>query len=183
MFDRILVAFDGSPESRRASRVAIEIAAKFGSALTVACVQRSETGTPDHELDRLVPVDAEGRTIPMLIEELEAEGRAKGVKSLDTVYLRGEVTPAILDYLHQHPHDLAVSGSRGLSRGRRFFLGSVSAALVNDAPCPVLVVRPVRGARAGEASRAKSAPTAPPASPAAAGTGAAASGTRNPPAR
>ncbi|MGD0250951.1 MAG: universal stress protein [Thermoplasmata archaeon] len=33
-------------------------------------------------------------------------------------------------------------GSRGLSTARRILLGSVSTALVNHAPCPVLVVRP-----------------------------------------
>ena len=44
--------------------------------------------------------------------------------------------------LEQNPTDLLVVGSRGLSAARRLLLGSVSTALVNHAPCPVLVVRP-----------------------------------------
>jgi nucleotide-binding universal stress UspA family protein len=183
MFDRVLVAFDGSPESRRASRVALEVAARFHSSVTVACVHPPGRGDGDSALSRLVPVDAEGRTLPMLIEELQGEGKAKGIASIEPVYLSGEVTESILDYLQAHPHDLAIVGSRGLSRGRRLFLGSVSAGLVNDAPCPVLVVRPTRGARAGDPGRARSSGGTPgPTSPAA-GTAAGASGTRNPPAR
>jgi nucleotide-binding universal stress UspA family protein len=47
----------------------------------------------------------------------------------------------ILAFLYQHPTDLLVLGSRGLSAARRLLLGSVSTAMVTHAPCPVLVVR------------------------------------------
>ena len=38
--------------------------------------------------------------------------------------------------------DLLVIGSRGIGGVRRLLLGSVSSALVQTAPCPVVVVRP-----------------------------------------
>lgn len=150
MFERILVAFDGTPESRRAYRAALELALRFHSSLTIAIVH-PPSRTPDgSELQRLVPIDSEGKTIAMLLEEMEADARSRGITSMSPVYLQGEVTPALVDYLKRVPHDLAVVGSRGLSRGRRLLLGSVSSGLATDAPCAVLVVRTSRTGRAGE---------------------------------
>ena len=148
MFERVFVAFDGSPESRRACQVGIEIAARFQATVTVGTVHpRSEEVTDGH-LESLVPFDREGKSLATLIDEFRASATKLGVKSLEPVFLQGEVVPALLDYLSTHPHDLAVTGSRNLSRGQRLFLGSVSAGLVSDAPCPVLVVRPSRTRRA-----------------------------------
>jgi nucleotide-binding universal stress UspA family protein len=145
MFERVFVAFDGSPESRRACEVAIEIAARFRSAVTVGTVHPPSREPTDGHLESLVPFDREGKSLAVLIDEFRAAASLRGVASLDPVFLRGDVVPALISYLKGHPHDLAVTGSRGLSRGQRIFLGSVSAGLVADAPCPVLVVRGLRG--------------------------------------
>lgn len=149
MFERILVAFDGTPESRRAAHVALEIAARFGSHVTVAIVRPPSEAPVGDRLEDLVPIDSEGRSLSMLLDELKAEGRKKQVVALESVHLRGDVVPSLLDYLHRNPQDLTITGSRGLSRGRRILQGSVSSGLVNDAPCPVLVVRPGRGSHRG----------------------------------
>jgi len=147
MFDRILVAFDASPESRRAFQVALEVAARFRSALTVATVHPPSRTAADAELDSLVPIDADGQSLSVLIEQMRTAAAARGVPSLESVALRGETVPSLIEYLNHHPHDLAVAGTRGLTRGRRLLLGSVSSGLATDAPCPVLVVRPVRRAK------------------------------------
>ncbi|MGA9839521.1 MAG: universal stress protein [Thermoplasmata archaeon] len=152
MFERIFVAFDGSPESRRACRVAIELAARFHSSLTVGTVHPTSKVPSDGHLESVLPYDSEGRSLAVLIDELRASARSQGVTSVEPVFLQGEVVPALLEFLGSHPHDLAVAGSRGLSRGRRLLLGSVSSGLVNDAPCPVLVVRG-KLRRAGTAPR------------------------------
>ncbi len=148
MFERVFVAFDGSPESRRACQVALEIASKFQSTVTVGTVHPESREATDGHLESLVPFDAEGNSLSVLLERFRAAGAKLGVRSIEPVFLQGEVVPAILEYLASHPHDLAVTGSRGLTRGQRLLLGSVSASLVGDAPCPVLVVRAPRGRRA-----------------------------------
>lgn len=150
MFDRIFVAFDGSSESRRACDVAIEIASRFHSSVTVATVHPSSKESADLRLQSLVPIGPEGKSLAMLIEELQGSARSRGVPSLEPVFLQGDVLPALLRFLHGHPHDLAIAGSRGLTRGQRLLMGSISTGLVSEAPCPVLIVR---GARAGAASR------------------------------
>jgi nucleotide-binding universal stress UspA family protein len=155
MFEKVFVAFDGSPESRKACEVAIEIAARFHSALTIGTVHPPTREATDGHLESLVPFDSSGRSLSSIIDEFRTAATSRGVPSLEPVFLQGDdVVPALLNYLRSQPHDLAVTGSRGLSRGQRLFLGSVSAALVGDAPCPVLVVR-VQKSRGGRGGLAK----------------------------
>jgi nucleotide-binding universal stress UspA family protein len=152
MFDRILVAFDGSSQARRAITVATEIAARFHATLTLAVVRPPGPASADAYLESLVPFSDEGKALVSIVEEVREKALARGAVAVDLVQLRGEVVETLLAWLERHPQDLLVVGSRGLSRGRRLLLGSVSSGLVSEAPCPVLVVRPAREHRRGEAS-------------------------------
>lgn len=144
MFGRILVAADGSPTGQRACEVAIEMAARFGCRLTLLTVLPGNPKDADPVLERLVPTDSNGRPIHRILEEYEAEAHRKGISSVEIEYLHGNVVESILTRLNQDPPDLVVVGTRGLSRGSRLLLGSVSSRLVSEAPSPVLVVRTVR---------------------------------------
>lgn len=53
----------------------------------------------------------------------------------------GNAGKEILSFLEQEHIDLAVLGTRGLAGIQRFLLGSVSEWTLQEAPCPVLVVR------------------------------------------
>ncbi len=150
MFERVFVAFDGSPESRGACQVAIGIAGTFRSSLTVGTVHPDAESATDGRLGNLVPLGEEGKTLDGLLEELRAAALAAGARSMESVVLFGEVVPALLEYLGSHPHDLAVTGSRRLSRGARLLSGSISAGLAGGAPCPVLVVPARRSRRPGK---------------------------------
>jgi nucleotide-binding universal stress UspA family protein len=170
MFERILVAFDGTPPSRNACQVTLGIAAQFHSTVTVATVHPPSKEPTDGHLESLVPIDSEGKSLAILIDELKEEAQRRKIPSLEAVFLQGDVTESLLAFLREHPHDLVVTGSRGLSRGRRLLLGSVSSELVDGAPCPVLVVRPGpaqvnRAANRTTGSRAPTKSTASPGAP------------------
>jgi len=150
MFDRILVAFDGSSQARRAVHVATEVAARFHSTLTLAVVRPPGPASADAYLESLVPLPDEGKALVSVVEEVREKALARGAAAVDSVMLQGEVVETLLGWLERHPQDLLVVGSRGLSRGRRLLLGSVSSGLVGEAPCPVLVVRPPRDHRKGD---------------------------------
>ena len=141
MFARILVGFDGSAHSRRAVQVAGEIAGKFQSTLTIAIVRPPARGESDTRLEALVPITPDGRTLASMLDEMRDMALARGARVVEPVVLHGEVLESLLDYLSRNPQDLVVVGSRGLTPGRRFLVGSVSSGLVNSAHCPVLVVR------------------------------------------
>jgi nucleotide-binding universal stress UspA family protein len=144
MTGRILACVDPSPAGRQAIASAIEMAVRFGRPLTLLTVLSGAAEDAHPDLDRLVPMDSEGHSIHRVLEDAQAEAAKRGVAGTEIVYLRGDPLDAILAYLEKSPPELVVVGTRGRSRGSRLLLGSVSSRLVADAPCPVLVVRPVR---------------------------------------
>ncbi len=158
MFGRILVASDGSAPARRACSVAATLAGRFHAHLTVAVVRPPPKKGTDPYLESLVPEAADGKTLSEVVEEVQRDALEQGAGGFDSVTLRGEVPEALLEWLKQKPYDLVVVGSRGLSRGQRILLGSVSLRLASEAPCPVLVVR---GRNLGHASRPSAAARSP----------------------
>jgi nucleotide-binding universal stress UspA family protein len=68
--------------------------------------------------------------------DLERSGR-----TLERMILRGHPAKAILAEAREFEADLIVVGSRGHGAVRTALLGSVSADVVDHAPCPVLVAR------------------------------------------
>ncbi len=143
MFEKIVVAYDGSPHSRRALDVAIDLARKYNSRLYVVEVVDpaaliglgiSPPVPPQTVLDQLyqkAKSDVE-----------EARRRAEGVSSEGGQVLEGDPATSILEFVDKVKADLLVSGSRGgLSTLKRIFLGSVSSRLVSESKVPVLVVK------------------------------------------
>lgn len=147
MFGKILVGFDGSHHSHRALQVAIEIGERFGSAITVAVVHLEGPEAADPLLQSLVPFGEDNRTLAGMLDDAHDKALARKVASFRTVHLHGDVADALLAFLEAEHQDLVIVGSRGLTPGRRLLMGSVSSSLVNNAPCPVLVVRPPRAHR------------------------------------
>lgn len=144
MFTRILVGFDGSAPARLAVHAATEIAARFGSTLTIAIVRAGGSTPTDAVLESLVPLPDGGKAFGAVVDEVRAKAVAEGAAGVESVVLEGDVLETMLHWIAHHHPDLVVVGSRGLSRGRRLLIGSVSSGLVNRAPCPVLVVRASR---------------------------------------
>lgn len=137
---RVLVCFDGSPHARRACQLALEIASRFKSELTITTVFPQVHGKSEPLLQSLVPITEDGKTLAHLLDDIQQHAKELGVTKVHVVSLEGDVADALVDYLERHGQDLVVVGSRGLSRGRRLLLGSVSTELVQRIPAPVLVV-------------------------------------------
>jgi len=144
MFGKILVGYDGSAHAHRAAEAAIALAGKFHAALTVAVVRPDSAEAPPPDLERLFPIGEESRPLGVVLDDLRDRAVAAGASAFDATVLRGDTVDLLVGALERGRFDLAVVGSRGLTPGRRIFLGSVSSALVDRAPCPVLVVRPHR---------------------------------------
>ena len=134
---RIVVCYDGSPESERALARVVEIAATVPSRVTVVSVAdpiyraRPYTGYAD-------PIEEEGHR--RLLEEATRTLGDQGIAAASLVPV-GETAEAIVAAAHELDAELIVVGSRHRSLVQRLLLGSVSGELVVDAPCDVLVVR------------------------------------------
>ncbi len=141
MFSHILVAYDGSDNSKRALNVAIELALKYSAKLDIVEVVDSTIFAGAG----IAPVPAEViesvyNKAKSDVEDAKKQASDKGVNA-EGVVLEGDPAGAILDYATKNKVDLIVTGSRGLSTFKRILLGSVSTRIVQEAKIPVLVVK------------------------------------------
>lgn len=84
-------------------------------------------------------------------EEIREAAEATAVshrRHVDVDLIEGNVAKTIVTYAEEYDIDHQVIGSRGRSGLKRLLPGSVSAAVVSSAPCPVTVVPPRRNERA-----------------------------------
>lgn len=133
-FRHVAVAYDDSPEARAAVAVAFEIAAPTHAAVTLMwALQRFESEEIRREL-RLkahAALDAAADSAPANVNP-------------ETMLLHGEPSTVVREACDGIV-DLLVTGSRSYGPMQRALLGSVSEALTEGAPHPVLVVPRVAG--------------------------------------
>ena len=144
---RVLLALDGSPSSDAARRVVDNLAWPTGTTILVL-------GVVPPAGARLAPLA--GLPIPDLAPSLDDEtldddlgqvlvdatrSIAANGRRVERRLVRGRAATCIVDEAAAWEADLIVVGSRGLGRLSTMVLGSVSAEVVDHAPCPVLVTR------------------------------------------
>jgi nucleotide-binding universal stress UspA family protein len=143
-FRSIAVAVDGSDHAAAALLIAIDMARRYDARLTVVAIAPITQAIVMPNEPMLPPIMPES-TLPqfrVLVDAAVQQAQTAGLKAVDGICEEGPAVDGLLGFLESHPVDLLILGSRGLSAAKRILLGSVSSALVNRAPCPVLVVRP-----------------------------------------
>jgi nucleotide-binding universal stress UspA family protein/nitrite reductase/ring-hydroxylating ferredoxin subunit len=121
-YKKIVVATDGSETAEHAQRVAAALAKSSRAQLVlVHGCHRAEDGEA---------------VIARAKEALAAEGVTPG-----TEVHEGDPVEIVTELADRLDAGLIVIGTRGLSRAKRFFLGSVSHSVAYHAPCDVLLVR------------------------------------------
>jgi nucleotide-binding universal stress UspA family protein len=140
MFERILVAHDGSDGAQRAFDVAVGLAAASGERLHMISVEQ--------DLPRYA------QTIGEVAEEKELEdtyfgqlaAQAKQRAALHNVGLEcsiraGHEVKVIVEFVRERHFDLLVIGFTGHSRIYEHLWGTTSQNLTRLSPCSVLVVK------------------------------------------
>jgi nucleotide-binding universal stress UspA family protein len=140
MFNRILLAVDGSEHAVHAAKVAAELAHRMKSAELRIVTAYDPIPPYLGEPNLQVAIDAR------LIEAQEILKRAVelvGDSNVDvhTELIEGNPAEAIIEVAQTRNSDVIVMGSRGLGRLAGLLLGSTSQKVVSHAPCPVLIVR------------------------------------------
>jgi nucleotide-binding universal stress UspA family protein len=135
MFERVLIALDGSERSEAAIPAAKALAEQSGGSIVVAHVDERTVAKGD--LPPVHPDEVE------LLEKVKAQAESIGATiESDSVVLGGPALK-IAEIAERVGADVIVVGSRGESALKGVVLGSVAHRLLHVAPCPVLVV-PVR---------------------------------------
>ncbi len=137
MFERILLAVDGSESSKKAVPAAAEIAHRFGAEVTVLHVR-------EHELSWGSDIDVEtAAEAAELADGIVRELKDVGVSARPELRRVGLafVPQEILRVAKEADASLIVMGTRGLTDWQGLLLGSVAHKVVHHAMCPVLLVR------------------------------------------
>lgn len=150
---RILLAVDGSPASTSAVDL---VAASRWPEPTLVRIVLVDHSSDDLEatpwlgeplVERPVPSHALFRQLHAVVDDVQERLLDAGVAASGVV-VRGRPASEILREAAEWAAELIVVGSRGHGAIERMLLGSVSAEVVDRAPCPVLVARTPRVARA-----------------------------------
>ena len=137
MFEHILVAVDGSPKSEQTIVIAIDMAQRYTSTVTVVHVREYER-YEGSDVDMGPPISGEqlvGDVVTRFREAgLEVHGELRRVSS-------GDTPQQIVEVAEQAKADLIILGSRGMTEWKSLLLGGVATKVVHHATCPVLLVR------------------------------------------
>ncbi|MFP4628082.1 MAG: universal stress protein [Halobacteriales archaeon] len=136
MYDRVVVATDGSDTAERAFEHGLAIAERYGAEVRVIYVVDTTTfGLADAPRSVVGHLKAGGRTAA---EELVAAAKERQVPASYAI-LRGVPEEAILQYAEGAEADLVAMGVRGTGVSEPF-LGSTAARVVREARTPVLAI-------------------------------------------
>lgn len=141
---RVLLAIDGSASSDKARQLVGSLSWPEGTIIEVAAAVEPAvyslgmTAIPMEaaSLAEIADAEAMAEVIGAAASALEAPGRI-----IRGSVLQGRPATVIVHEADRFRAELLVVGSRGLGPLRSMLLGSVSAEIVDHAPCPVLVVR------------------------------------------
>ena len=147
MYQRILVATDGSALSKKAVKHAISLAASTGaSVIALKVVPRYPVSFFDggatlsvetvSEAEKKWVTDAEGQ-----LESVVKEAQSAGVKAKTAVVKSDLIAESIISAARKHKADLVVMASHGRKGLKRILLGSEALAVLTHSTVPVLILR------------------------------------------
>ena len=147
MYQRILVATDGSDLSSTAVSSAIELAAAIGAEL-VALYVVPRYPVSYFEGGITISVDDIARTEKQwsdkgqaVVDAVQEQARAQGVTAKAVVAQSDMVAESIMSAATKHGCDLVVMASHGRKGIKRVLLGSETQHVLTHSTVPVLVLR------------------------------------------
>ncbi|GAB4358836.1 MAG: universal stress protein [Oricola sp.] len=144
MFEKIVVAVDGSEGSLKALKLAAGLQKSLGGELLIVTIYRHHS-LLEASMSMVRPDEPEILDDAMrdharkVAEEAKQVAAAEGVTALRAFAKAGQPARAIVKFAEEHDAGLIVVGSRGIGDVEGFLLGSVSHKVTSLARCPVLV--------------------------------------------
>lgn len=144
----ILVPIDISEKSESALNYAIDLAVQLNSGITalyVFCIDSHVYDIPPNLVDELINHSSDelsGR-VEKIKQKWSAGNKDVSKLQFSTQVLHG-ASPAITisRYAERKRFDLIIINTHGRKGIKKFLLGSVTEKVVQESPCPVLVLRP-----------------------------------------
>jgi nucleotide-binding universal stress UspA family protein len=140
MFERILLAVDGSEHALHAAKVAGDLARTLQADKLRIVVAFAHIPSYLGEPNMQAAIDARlSEADGILQAALAAVGEIPG--EVHTELIEGSPAEAIIGVAMTRNSNLIIMGSRGLGNLAGLLVGSTSNKVVDHAPCPLLIVR------------------------------------------
>jgi nucleotide-binding universal stress UspA family protein len=140
MYERVVLAYDGTREGRTALREGALLAKRFGAAVYLLCVVAETPGVRLGESAHAGAIAHTQDTYGGLFEEAMARLAAFGFEAEGRV-VQGEPAEAIAAYARQVGADLVVVGHRRQGLLERWWSGRSGAYLMDHLTCSLLIAR------------------------------------------
>ena len=151
MVEKILVPLDGSDHADKALDAALDLAEAYSAEiflLSVVHVPPSAYAAPPLSAKtsfltsiRNYEKEIEASLKRVLSEAIEKAKKLTPYVKISTKLVEGNPADKIVEIANEENIDIIIMGHRGLSGIRRLVLGSVSNQVVDEASCPVLIVK------------------------------------------
>jgi len=140
MFEKVLLAVDGSDHALHAARLAADLARSMKSKEFRVVVAYDSIPPYLGEPNMQYAIAARMKEAQSILQAaVEAVGNVTA--EIHTELIEGSSADAIINVAVTRASDVIVMGSRGLGTLAGLLLGSTSQKVVSHAPCPVLIVR------------------------------------------
>ena len=140
MFEKILLAVDGSEHSLRSAKEAGDLARAMKSDILRIVVAFDSIPPYLGEPNMQQAINARLKEANAILQKAQdAVGKIPG--EIHTELIEGPAAEAIINVAKTRGSTVIVMGSRGMSAIAELVLGSTTHKVVSHAPCPVLIVR------------------------------------------
>lgn len=151
MLEKILVPLDGSEHADKALDCALDLAETYSAEILLLSVIHVSTIvytastlgllTSSSISARNYGKEIEGYLKKVLSEGVNKANKAKPYLKVTTKLVEGRPADKIVEIAKEEKVDIIIMGHRGVSGVKKLFLGSVSNHVVDQASCPVLIVK------------------------------------------
>ena len=146
MFNKVLVALDGSDHAAKALDMAVKLVQRCDAELVLFHAVQLVPFRSDYDLRVVESARDVFRKIgreqaESIMQEAERAARDGGATKTVQVIGEGDPVKAMLKTVRDTGVDLVIVGTRGLTGLREIAMGSVAHKMSVAAPCPVLIVK------------------------------------------
>lgn len=140
---KIVVAYDGSPDSKNALKIAVDFARSLSAKILLVSVYDVDLwNLPDES--NFIDYDRIEKSFKEIAAEKAEEGKKYCEEKEVPVHvelLEGNAVTEIINYAQRENACMIVAGTRGLGGFKRLLLGSTAQALITYSEIPVLITK------------------------------------------
>lgn len=150
-YNKILLTHDGSKLASTAIPHAISLAKTYNAELLVLeIVDLTEFIPADVSLDSVAAkkkflnklIDSEKKAARQLLKSIKDQLNEAGIEKVTIVIEEGDARDKIIKIAKSHACDVIVMATHGRTGLKRALLGSIADNVMQNASCPVFLIRP-----------------------------------------